>query len=224
MKLRPHGYQMLVASLPALPARLDVGRLPIGAERLQDRLRLLEPEDRQEIERMETVLRWSRQFEESTDEAVVRRYDTLVSGISNALVREVLVILMDVRMITTALRRRRRGLGPPTIGIGRWVDRIRREFNRPDFGLGHAYPRLGEIAPMLEKGDVLSVYRALMTATWAYLKRRADEYFFSFEAVVLYVVRWNLLAQWQEMQAERGGPIFEALVTEALGDYADVYR
>jgi hypothetical protein len=130
---------------------------------------------------------------------------------------------MDVRMITTALRRRRRGLGPPTIGIGRWLEHIRRHFNRPDLGLGHVFPRIPEYEQLLEQGDVLNVHRGLLRATWAYLKRRADDYYFSFEAVVLYVARWNIIHQWQELQAERGRPIFEALVTEALGEYANIY-
>jgi len=62
-----------------------------------------------------------------------------------------------------------------------------------------------------------------MGAVWAYLRRRADDYYFSFEAVVLYVTRWNIIRQWQEQQAGRGREIFEALVTEALGEYANVY-
>jgi hypothetical protein len=41
--------------------------------------------------------------------------------------------------------------------------------------------------------------------------------------VVLYVARWDIIRQWQDLQAERGRPIFEALVKEALGEYANVY-
>jgi hypothetical protein len=76
---------------------------------------------------------------------------------------------------------------------------------------------------MLDQGDVLNLYRVLLEATWTYLKKRADDYYFSFEAVVLYVARWNILRQWQELQAERGRSIFETLVTEALRDHANIY-
>lgn len=223
MRLRSNRYYMLVASLPHLPTRLVRRRLPISLEHLQDRLRMLEPEDTREIEHMMEVLRWSRQFAEPTDEAVVRRYDELMRAITNPLVSEVLIVLMDIRMITTAVRHRRLGLGPPAVGIGRWFDQIRRKFHQPDFGLGRVFPRLAQIALRIEQGDVLSVYQTLLDATWSYLTRRADDFDFSFEAVVLYVVRWNLLAQFQQMQAERGRPIFEALVVEALGEYANVY-
>ena len=60
--MRSNMYYMLVSSLPALPARFDVDRLPITLERLQARLRMLEPEDAREISRMLAVLRWSWQF------------------------------------------------------------------------------------------------------------------------------------------------------------------
>ena len=113
---------MLISSLPPLPPSFEVDRLPITAERLQDRLRMLESEDAREIGQMIEILRWSRQFEEPNDTAVVQRYAELMQGVTNQLVREVLTLGMDVRMITTALRRRRRGLGPPAIGIGRWLE------------------------------------------------------------------------------------------------------
>jgi hypothetical protein len=223
MRLRSNSYYMLVSSLPPLPTRFDAGRLPITLERLQDRLRLLEPEDAREMTRMMEVLKWSRQFEESHDAAVVKRYEELLQAITNPVVHEVLTVGEDNRMITAALRRRRRGLGPPAVGIGRWFEQIRRNFNRTDFGLGSVFPRLVQFAPLFEQGDVLHLHRIFVEATWEYLRKRADDYYFSFEAVVLYVVRWNVIRQWQEQQAERGRPIFEALVKEALGQYANVY-
>jgi hypothetical protein len=223
MKWWSNSYHMLVCSLPPLPPRFENARLPISLERLRDRLRMLEPEDAREMEWMFEILRWSRQFEEAQDAAVVKRFDELMREVTNPLIREVLTVLMDVRMITTALRRRRRNLGPPPVGFGHWFEHIRRHFNEPDLGLGHVFPRLAQFAPLLERGDVLHLHQALSGVTWAYYKKRADDYSFSFEAVVLYVARWSILAQWQQLEAERGRPIFEALVTEALGQYANVY-
>jgi len=221
--MRSNMYYMLICSLPSLPSRLEVDARPVTLERLQNRIRMLEPRDAQELGRMYEILRWSRQFEEPDDAAVVKRYDELMQGVTNQLIHEVLTAGMDVRMITGALRRRRRGMGPPTIGIGRWVEHIRRHFNQPDFGLAHVFPRIAEYERMLDQGEVLNLYRSLLEATWTYLKRRADDYYFSFEAVVLYVARWDILRQWQGLQAERGRSIFETLVTEALRDHANIY-
>jgi len=119
-----------------------------------------------------------------------------------------------------ALRRRRHNLGPPTVGIGQWFEHIRRHFNQPDFRLGHIFPWILPFAHLLDQGDGLTLYRRVLGETWAYLKKRADDYDFSFEAVVLYIARWDIIRHWQQLQAERGRAVFETLVTEALGEYA----
>jgi hypothetical protein len=215
---------MLISSLPALPARFDVGQLPISLERLQGRLRMLEPEDAQQTNRMLEVLAWSEQFAEARDSAVVSRYSDLMQNIGSPLAREVFAALMNVRMIVAAMRRRRQGLGPPTIGFGPSFEHIRRHFNQPDFGLGRVFPWLIPFSQLLEQGDVLALYRRVLLETWTYLNTRAQEYdTFSFEAVVLYVARWDLIRRWLQLQPERGRAVFEALVTEAMGKYAQFY-
>jgi hypothetical protein len=215
---------MLISSLPVLPPRFDVERLPITLERLQGRLRMLEPEDAEEIERMLAVLRWGNQFEEPSDVAVVQRFDVLMQDITNPLVRDILAYGMDVRMIAVALRCRHRGLPLPTVGIGQWFDHIRRHFNQPDFKLGQVFPGIPEAEGLLAQGELLTLYRQyVLGATWAYLKKRAEDYYFSFEAVVLYIARWDIMRRWQQLQAERGREIFATLVTEALGEYANIY-
>src|SRR5262245_13383393 len=224
MKWWSNSYHMLISSLPALPPRFDVERLPITFERLRGRLRLLEPEDAEEIERMLAVLRWANQFEEPSDAAVVQRYDALMQDITNPLVRDVLAYSMDVRMIAVALRCRRRGLSLPTVGVGQWFAHIRHNFNHPDFKLGQVFPWIPEAERLLAQGDLLTLYRQyVLGATWTYLKKRAEDYSFSFEAVVLYIDRWDFISNWQQLQAERGRAIFETLVTEALGEYANIY-
>jgi hypothetical protein len=224
MKWWSNRYHMLISSLPVLPPRLDVERLPITFERLQGRLRMLEPEDAEEIERLLAVLRWGNQFEEPSDVAVVQRCNALMQDITNPLVRDLLTYGMDVRMIAVALRCRRRGLPLPPVGVGQWFDHIRRHFNQPDFKLGQVFPGIPEAEQLLAQGELLTLYRQyVLGATWTYLKKRAEDYYFSFEAVVLYIARWDIMRRWQQLEAERGRAIFETLVTEALGEYANIY-
>jgi hypothetical protein len=144
--------------------------------------------------------------------------------ITNPLVRDVLVAGMNVRIIVAALRRRRRGLGPPAVGFGQWYEHIRRHFSEPDFRLGHVFPWLVPFDQLLEHGDVLTLYRRILRETWEYLRKRAQDYdSFSFEAVVLYIARWDIIRHWQQLQTERGRAAFESLVTEAMGEYAELY-
>jgi hypothetical protein len=216
-------YHMLICSLPALPPRFDAGRLPITLERLQGRLRMLEPEDAREIKRMLEILGWSRQYAEQSDAVVVKHYDELMQEVRHPLVREAIAVGMDVRMIVAALRRRRSGLGPPDIGLGQWFEQIRRHFRQTDLGLGNVYPWIPQFDQMLKQRDSLNLYRNILRATWMYFKKRSEDYYFSFEAVVLYIARWDIIRHWQQLEAERGRGVFEALVTEALGEHAKLY-
>ncbi|HEU4616785.1 MAG TPA: DUF2764 family protein [Gammaproteobacteria bacterium] len=223
LRLPSRRYYMLVASLPALPPRVD-GRVPITPERLEMRLRMLHPDDAEEISRMYAVLGWSQQFDEADDAAVVHRYGELMQRIRNPLARELLEYVFDVRMIAVALRARRLGLGPPSAGVGRWFEHVRRNFKDPDFKLRVPFFSIPEVDRMLAEGDLLELYRRyVLGATWEYLRKRADDYYFSFEAVVIYVARWNRMRMWQQLDAERGRARFEGLVEEALGEYASIY-
>ncbi len=216
-------YHMLICSLPPLPTRFDGGRLPITPERLQDRLRMLHPDDAREISALEEILEWGARYAETTDAEVARRYRELMGRLRDPLVRRTAAAVVDSRMIVAALRHRRRGLGPPKVWIGQWAEHIRRHFAEPGFRLEHAYPRLERMRQALEEGDALGVHRIILEGTWAWLRRRTDEHHFDFGAVVLYVARWEIIHHWQQLEAERGRAVFETLVTEALGEHAHVY-
>jgi hypothetical protein len=223
IRWRSRRYYQLVCSLPALPKRFDAGKLPISPERLQSRLKMLHPDDAREIQHLRDILAWSEKFAETSDAIVVKRYRELMGRFKEPLAREVAATAVDARMIVNALRRRRRKLGPPEIGMGQWYHHVRRHFDEPDFRLGHVFPRLPELRRLLEEGDAIGFQRGLIDATWAWLRKRASERLFSFEAVVLYVARWELMHYWQRMEAERGRAIFESLVAEALGKYEHAY-
>jgi hypothetical protein len=222
--VRSHSYHMLVSSLPALPPHFEVERLPITLERLQARLRMLELEDAEQVNRMLDILAWSRQVVEATDAALAKRYGELIREVTNPLVREVLGAGMDLRMIVAALRCRRHGLGPPAVGLGQFLEHIRHRFNEREFGLGHVLPWIQPFDELLEHGDVLTLYRRMLGETWAFFRKRTGDYdLFSFEAVVLYIARWDIIRHWHQLQAERGRAVFEALVTEAMGEHAKLY-
>jgi hypothetical protein len=223
MRLRSNRYYMLVCSLPALPRRLDDSP-PISRERLADRLRPLEPEDAAEIETLRAVIEWGHQIGESDDAVIVARAAELTARAKNPVARELLDLGMDTRMIAVALRSRRRNVELPAVGFGDLLGHLRRNINEPDLKLRQRYPWVFEADQLFERGDLLTLYRRfVLGALWEYCRRRAEDYTFEFEAVVLYVARWDCLQRWQRLDPERGREIFDTLVTETLGEYANVY-
>ena len=219
---RSNRYYFLVASLPAMPRRFDVDRVPITQRRLAKRLELLKPEDAEVVEQLRAFLLWDRQPWDRTDEEVISHYDELMSTTSNRLARHVVAFQMDIRTILSGLRRRRRGLPPPP-GVGQWVDHIRKNWDHPQFKLRWQHPWIAEIDPLLETTDCLRVQRIKLGVVWDHWSKLAEQYFFSFEAVLLYLARWEIINRWTSQDAELGRQRFEQLVTESLDEYVSLY-
>jgi hypothetical protein len=218
-----NSYYFLVASLPAMPRYFEVDRLPITQPRLDKRLEMLQPGDAEVVEKLREFLLWDRQPWDRTDEEVISHYDKLMSATANRLARHIVAFQMDVRTIMSGLRRRRRGLPPPP-GVGQWVDHIRKNWEHPEFKLRWEHPWIAEMAPLLDTTDSLRVERIKLRVTWNHWAKLAEQYFFSFEAVLLYLARWEIIKRWTSRDATLGRQRFEQLVTESLDEYANLYE
>jgi hypothetical protein len=216
-------YYTLVASLPHLPARFEEAeRPPITWIRLRDRLKMLQPEDMQVVEQVLLFLQWERQSRERTEADVVAHYDRLMKTIANPLVRHIVSFRIDVRTIMSGLRRRRRGLPPPK-GVGQWVKQIALQWDHPDFSLAERHPWIPLAEQALDREEFVEVERLLLEATWNEWVRLSEQYYFSFETIVLYLVRWEIVNRWSHLDAERGRERFEHLLEERLGDFVQVH-
>ena len=220
---RSNSYYTLVASLPAMPRDIEVERVPIAEPRLDKRLEMLKPEDAEVVEQLKVFLLWDRQPWDRTDEEVILHYDRLMSTTKNRLARHIVAFQMDIRTILSGLRRRRRGLPPPP-GVGQWVDHIRRNWEHPQFKLQWQHPWITEVDQLLDTTDCLRVERIKLGVCWNYLARLAEHYYFSFEAVLLYLARWEIINRWTSQDAALGRQRFEQLVTESLDEYANLYE
>ncbi|MGF1581804.1 MAG: DUF2764 family protein [Gemmataceae bacterium] len=214
-------YYMLIASLPHLPPHFDVERPPITWPRLEQRLKLLREQDLVVFERLANFLAWDRQPLDRTDEEVVAEYDKLMSVLRNRLVIDIVNHRMDVRTIVSALRRRRDGKEPP-IGVGRLVEPIRRNWQDPFFQLQRRHLWIEEFATRMLAGEAAEAERLLFEVTWkTWSRMAAEEFTFSFEAVLLYIARWAIVDRWTSRDVEKGRARFEELIEETLGDHAN---
>ncbi len=220
---RSNSYYTLVASLPAMPRYFEVERVPIAQPRLEKRLQMLKSQDAEVVEQLRAFLLWDRQPWDRTDEEVVSHYDELMSTTRNRLARHIVAFQMDIRTIISGLRRRRRGLPPPP-GVGQWTDHIRKNWEDPQFGLRWQHPWIAEVDQLLDTTDCLRVERIKLGVTWNHLTRLAERYFFSFEVVLLYLARWEIIRRWTSRDAVLGRQRFEQLVTESLDEYANLYE
>ena len=214
-------YYMLVASLPHMPRTFELDQVPISRIRLEQRLAMLGEHDRRVVEQVQGFLLWDRQHPERTDEEVQREYDRLMKSIANKLVRDIVGHRMDVRTITSALRRRRLGLAPPS-GVGQYVDHIQKHWEQLDFRLAREHPWIPLVRRYMEANEPLQAERQLLLATWNRWVKLADEFHFSFETILLYLARWEIVDRWTRLNESLGRQRFEELLAETLGDHARI--
>jgi Protein of unknown function (DUF2764) len=212
---RGRAYHTLIASLPALPARFDVDRCPITWPRLEDRLKMLAPDDAETLQRLLDFLAWDRQPLDRTDREVIARYKSLMGTVRHPLVRAIIEDRIDMRTIISALRRRRLGWGPPP-GLGQWADLIRRRWNQPQFGLQMRFPCIAELDQLMEDGAARDAEKLILSVTWTTWNRASNDYYFSFEAVLLYVARWAIVNSWTSQSAPVGRERFENILAKVL--------
>ncbi len=211
-------YYTLIASLPALPPHFDVERTPVSAPRLRSLLRQLSDEDAATIDQLASFFVWDRQLIEQSEGDICKHYEDLMRN-KHSLIRDIVNLRINVRTIVAALRRRRDKMGPPT-AIGSLVGTIRRNWNDPTFGLGRRFRWIEPFSGHMLAGEADQAGRVLFEYSWRTWSLMAAEYTFSFEAVTLYLARWEIVDRWTSRNSETGKERFEQLTQETLGEYA----
>ncbi|MCA9773807.1 MAG: DUF2764 family protein [Myxococcales bacterium] len=209
-------YYTLMASLPALPEPAQAKRTPISRPRLDQRLAMLPDEDRATVDQVEHFLRWARQPLESTDAEAIELYDTVRRTSTNAVVRELFAYRFDFRVVIAGLRARLRGWEPLTIDHP-IAAQLRRNWEEPSFGLGYRFPWIESVRALLEQRDSMAVERLLLHTAWRHLSDLELGRYFSLEALIIYLAKWDIVARIAGHDAEAGRRRFDSLVAEAYG-------
>jgi len=224
----PDAYVMLITGLPRPEALFQSRRPPLSRLKLNRRLRVLTPEDAELLKRVEQVLTWARLPISMTEEQFVARARAAVQAIDNETLRLIIRDRLEIRTCIAALRRRHRGERAPSAktvwGYGRWLAHIRRNWSETSFRLDGVFPWLREANQLLEAGDSLALQRLLLDQVWKNVSRHAGEHEFDFEAVVIYVLKWDIVDRWVRQDSEQAAERFEELTEAGLGHYANVFE
>lgn len=218
-------YYTLMASLPALPPLFSERQPPLSRYSLEQRLRMLEPEDERALVRMGRLLMWSRLPLEVSDQEMVEMAEGVIDEIENPLLREVADWRLGLRTVVAALRRRAAGEPAPgrgeKWGVGRWTRPIELNWGKSDFGLAGALPWIVDFNERIEKMDSLGFERSLLQLVWTYLTRKAEGHYFDFEAVALYAQRWDVIHRWSVYDSTEAAKRFDELMQASWGGYTD---
>lgn len=220
----PGSRHLVLASLPHVPRFDRARRLPIGRETLASRFALLPPADAREIALAASFLAWQRHPAERSDAEVIRESERVTASAGTAGLRRLVAFRLGLRTLVAALRRRALGRPAPRRGerwgVGPWVAHVERRYGEADFGLQHRLPWLPVVRALLERGDAIGVERVLFGLVWAELDRLAGADPFSFDAVLAYAFKWDLVDRWLRQDVAIAARRLDALAQEALGGFA----
>lgn len=216
------GYYTLLCSLPALPALERAEQPPISQLRLRARLADLAEADRDDLATVEGLLHWEHMPLSAADAPLIAAARDAMPRLARRRLDDLVRERLELRTAVAALRRRARGLPAPQRnepwGFGRYVDLIRRHWEQPALGLEHIMPAVREFERLLAAGDSAALEQALLRHIWHRLTRAGEGHYFDFRAVVIYVLRWNILERWTSYDAAAAAERFSLLCDEAMAD------
>jgi len=219
-------YAMLLASLPKHPLDLfSAKHATLSSIQLQRRLDLLDAHDAADLARIESILYWS-EHRMGSDADVIAQGQALLAQIRNAFLRQVIIWRLEQRTVLAALRQRHLGLPRPQPkslwGFGQWLPYIEVNWNVPDFGLGRRIPWVVPMQELLAANKTLELEKLVLNLIWKHYARQKHNHFFDFEAVVIYVFRWDIINRWLHYSKPEAALRFDELVRDGLGTFADV--
>jgi len=218
----PDAYIMLISGLPSPEKLFFAKRPPLSRLKLDQRLRVLTAADAETLKLVEDALNWGQLSIALSEQDVINRGREALTRIEHETLRRIVRERLELRTCIAALRRRARGEGPPgePWGFGRWIAHITRNWTDPGFRLENAFPWLREADDMIKQGNAPGLERLVLEQSYKRLQRAAGEHTFDFEAVVIYVLKWNIFDRATRYNAEAALRRFEDMTQAALGHYA----
>ena len=221
-------YITLMSSLPPLGKLFEASTQPISRLKLENRLKLLDDRDMRNSDPDFTADCLVGATSGSNRRRISSgRWNDSSRKSANPTLRQLVSERIDLRTIITALRRRHRGeTEPPATkpwGFGQWVGLIERHWKEPTFHLDGILPWVVEANRLLETNDLVAFERHQFSVVWSLLDRIGAGHYFDFEAVVIYLNRWSLVARWTVYDGDAAVERFRHLVDSGLEQFTDVF-
>ena len=223
----PTKYTTLMASLPYLGELFQAQQTPLSRFKLEARLKMLSEKDTALLQQIQDLIRWHYLPIERTDAEITAAAERFFQQVKNPLLREAVEFRLELHTIVAALRRRKRGEAAPPAGepwgYGRWVRHIERHWVEPTFRLQGVFPWVVEANRLLLADESVALERLLFGYVWHRLGQLGAGHYFDFEAVVIYVLRWDLIDRWVRYDGEAAVERFRNLVDAGIGKFDKVF-
>ncbi|MGD0958643.1 MAG: DUF2764 family protein [Methylomonas sp.] len=211
---------MLMASLPAHPSQLfSTHSTPVSGIQLDKRLAWLDARDAKDLRCIEELLLWS-QINNATDEFIIKKSAEVVASINDPFLKRIIIWRLELRTLLSALRMRHAGIEKPQKnsfpGIGQWLSDIEKNWDKNDFGLGYRAPWIIQLHQLLILNKSYELEKLVLNLVWQYYAKECSQHYCDFPAVVIYVLRWDIINRWTLYHADEAVKHFDELVEAGL--------
>ena len=214
-------YAMLIASLPPHALSLwDVQNKSLSRVQLDRHLSLLSVEDKQILDNIEAALHWAKMPSIKQAQLAAKNADQLLSILDNYFLEDVVIWRLQIRTIMAAIRYRK--LKPSLKdavefqGYGEVVSRIKKNWQTEDFSLNNRFPWVKEANQLFNTNETVALEKLLLNLSWQHYEKIGQGHYFDFEAVIIYVLRWDIINRWAKNDEQKAMEQFELLVEQAL--------
>ncbi|MBV1874642.1 MAG: hypothetical protein KUG80_07665 [Gammaproteobacteria bacterium] len=218
-------YITLMSSLPYSGDLFKHQAAHISRYQLDKRLNLLSDKHRQLLLEIENLLHWNHLPSECSDETLIESSHILLNKIRQPDLEKVIKQRLDMRSIIAALRYRQQGIiiveEKKDWSYGRFVEHIRRNWDHPTFQLQHRFHWLQTVYDNMLAGNTYELEKVILAESWQNLTLAETRHQYNFIAVVLYVLKWDILARWKLFDGEKSISHFNLLLDDALADIQD---
>ncbi|MCW8445525.1 DUF2764 domain-containing protein [Fluoribacter gormanii] len=212
-------YYTVVCSLPRMNRYFHIQETPISRLQLEKRLKLL-PTDKFTLAFTVESLAWTSWFAPHQSMSDLRGAFQNLIDTESVFIRDILIWFFDLRSIIAALRIRNETKEPPEnpqeYWITRWNHKLFRNWGEPDFGLKSIYPWLPKVAADVAKKNTVAVEEFLLSYIWKYLSILETGHYFDFEAIIIYLLRWNIIHYWSQFNKDNALTYLNELSTLLL--------
>lgn len=199
-------YYTLMTSLPKLSGNFKVSHLPISQLQLMKRTKLV-PDHDKEIVKLLINLTWRDWFNTETDIKNDRIMTAKMNELHNPFIDELITYVFDIRSILAAIRLRKSNSdstdNKQTVLLTHWRERILNHWNEPDFGLGSVYPWLSDVIAKQSSNESQLIDEMVITQLWKHLQSIETLHYFDLEALIIYLVRWQIINYWSQFDGEK---------------------
>lgn len=213
-------YTLLISSLPRHPLSLfSAKQTPLSRIQLDSRLALLTEQDAVGLKQIEQLVFWSH-IEPKQDDEVVADAHLRLAGLDSEFGQHVVEHRLLIRLIVAALRRRQQGLKAEKLALygelARAYHLMMKHWNQADMGLTYLAPWVTDVNRLLVEQQSLELEKFLLDLLWQTYIRWGNAHRFDFAAVILYVLRWDIICRWTSYDAEQAELRFNQLLASSF--------